>query len=68
MNMNAAEIELNALIRQCLNIRIDNIDESKEEIYASQKLRNNLNAKINWQFTPVDARLKLKKLYPTLNV
>ena len=68
MNMNAAEIELNVLIRQCLNRRIDNIDEIKEEIYASQKLRNNLNAKINWQFTPVDARVKLKKLYPTLEV
>ena len=55
-----AQIELNVLIRQCLNRRIDDIDEIKEEIYPSQKLRNNLNAKINWQFTPVDARLKLK--------
>jgi len=63
-----AEIELNVLIRQCLNRRIDNIDEIKEEIYASQKLRSNLNTKINWQFTPVDARLKLKKLYLTLEV
>jgi hypothetical protein len=63
-----AQIELNVLIRQCLNRRIDNIGEIKEEIYASQKLRNNLNAKINWQFTAVNARAKLKKLYPTLEV
>jgi hypothetical protein len=42
---------------------MDNLNTLKPE---SQKLRNNLNAKINWQFTPVAARVKLKKLYPAL--
>jgi len=66
--LNMAEIELNVLIGQCLDRRIDNIEEVKEEVYAWQKRRNNLNAKINWQFRAVDARVKLKRLYPTLEV
>jgi hypothetical protein len=65
--LNMAEIELNVLIGQCLNRRIDNMVEIKEEVCAWQKRRDNLNAKINWQFTATDARVKLKRLYPTLD-
>ena len=65
--LNMAEIELNVLIGQCLNRRIDNMTEIKEEVCAWQKRRDNLNAKINWQFTATDARVKLKRLYPTLD-
>ncbi|MBU0712435.1 IS630 family transposase, partial [bacterium] len=36
------------------------------ECNAWQERRNNKNAKINWQFTAKDARIKLKRLYPTL--
>lgn len=64
--LNMAEIELNVLTSQCLNRRIDNIEKIKSECEAWQKHRNNLNAKINWQFTNKDARIKLKRLYPTL--
>ena len=65
--LNMAEIELNVLMGQCLNRRIDNIEEIKKEVKAWEDHRNNLNAKINWQFTTDDARIKLKKLYPTFN-
>jgi len=27
-----------------------------------------MNAKVNWQFTTADARVKLKRLYPSFNV
>ena len=64
--LNMAEIELNVLMGQCLNRRIDNIKEMKEEVEAWQKDRNNKNAVINWQFTNEKARIKLKRLYPTL--
>lgn len=64
--LNIAEIELNVLIRQCLNRRIDNMKTMKEEVKAWQSHRNNMNAKINWQFTTKDARVKLKRLYPSL--
>ncbi len=64
--LNMAEIELNVLIKQCLDRRIDNLDEMRAEVQAWQKRRNNANSRINWQFTTRDARTKLKRLYPTL--
>ena len=66
--LNMAEIELNVLNGQCLNRRIDNISTVEKECEAWQQYRNNLNAKINWQFTTKDARVKLKRLYPTLEL
>ena len=64
--LNMAEIELNVLMGQCLNRRIDNITTVKNEVKAWQQSRNNKKAKINWQFKAEDARIKLKKLYPTI--
>ena len=64
--LNMAEIELNVLMGQCLNRRIDNLKTMKAEVEAWQYHRNNMNAKINWQFTTKDARVKLKKLYPSI--
>lgn len=66
--LNMAEIELNVLIRQCLNRRIDNISDVESEVSAWERHRNNLDAKVNWQFTTEDARIKLKRLYPTLEI
>jgi hypothetical protein len=64
--LNMAEIELNVLIGQCLNRRIDNIDVVRSESNAWQESINNKGAKVNWQFKTEDARTKLKRLYPTL--
>jgi len=64
--LNMAEIELNVLTGQCLKRRIDDIEVVRKEVLAWQKFRNNKNAKVNWQFTTEDARVKLSRLYPTL--
>ncbi len=64
--LNMAEIELNVLTGQCLNRRIDDIAVVRHEVLAWQEFRNNKNAKVNWQFTTEDARIKLSRLYPTL--
>ena len=64
--LNMAEIELNVLTGQCLNRRIDDIEVARNEVNAWQKHRNNRQAKVNWQFTTKDARIKLSRLYPTL--
>ena len=61
------EIDLNTLNGQCLKRRIDNINIVKKEVVAWQKFRNNKNAKVNWQFTVEDARIKLRRFYPTLD-
>jgi hypothetical protein len=62
--LNMAEIELNVLMKQCLDRRIPDLDKVKIQAQAWQEARNNRNAKINWQFTTDDARIKLKRLYP----
>lgn len=62
-----AEIELSVLTRQCLSRRIDDIEEVRKEVKAWVNARNNKNAKVNWQFTTEDARIKLARLYPTLD-
>jgi hypothetical protein len=64
--LNMAEIELNVLTGQCLNRRIDDIEVARKEVHAWQEHRNNRQAKVNWQFTAKDARIKLSRLYPTL--
>ncbi|AKB68184.1 Mobile element protein [Methanosarcina mazei LYC] len=64
--LNMAEIELNVLTGQCLKRRMDDIKVVRNEAVAGQKFRNNKNAKVNWQFTTEDARIKLARLYPTI--
>ena len=56
------------MVSQCLDRRIDSIDSIEtviSEVAAWQARRDNLQAKVNWQFTTKDARVKLKRLYPT---
>jgi hypothetical protein len=65
--LNMAEIELNVLMGQCLNRRIDNMKTMKQEVNAWKEHRNNKMAVINWQFITKDARIKLKKLYPSIH-
>jgi hypothetical protein len=64
--LNMAEIELNVLTGQCLKRRIDNIEKVRKEVMAWQGHRNNKVATVNWQFTTDDARIKLSRLYPSL--
>jgi len=65
--LNMAEIELHILNSQCLNRYIATIKEMRQEVEAWQEHRNNKDAKINWQFTTADARIKLKRLYPSFD-
>jgi hypothetical protein len=65
--LNMAEIELHTLNRQCLNRKIATVEFMKSEVDAWQKARNTKEATINWQFTNKDARIKLKRLYPSIN-
>ena len=62
-----AEIELHVLNGQCLNRHISTMQKINEEVAAWQDNRNNKNSKINWQFENKDARIKLKRLYPSLH-
>ncbi len=66
--LDMAEIELGILARQCLSRRIDNMEQLKDEVAAWQVIRNTAEAKVNWRFTTKNARIKLKKLYPSFEV
>jgi hypothetical protein len=64
--LDMAEIELGILSRQCLDRRIDNIESLRSEVSAWEDGRNAEKAKVNWQFTTTDARIKLRRLYPSV--
>ena len=64
--LNMAELELSILSRQCLDRRIPDQDTLKKEVATWQAARNALGGPMEWRFTTEDARVKLKKLYPTV--
>ncbi len=64
--LNMAEIELSVLKRQCLDRRIADQDTLRQEIEAWENSRNESGCTINWRFTTQDARIKLKRLYPSI--
>ena len=66
--LNMAEIELSAMVRQCLDRRIPDIQTLTQEVQAWQQHRNDEVVKVLWQFTTNDARIKLKHLYPKIQV
>ena len=63
-----AEIELSVLGRQRLSRRIPDQDQLRREVTAWKKDRNEQVATVDWRFTADDARIKLKRFYPSFNV
>ena len=63
--LNMAEIEIGVAQRQCLSGRIAQKAMVEQELSQWSKKRNAANATTNWQFTTADARVKLKRLYPS---
>lgn len=64
--LNMAEIEFAALSRQCLSRRIATVEELEHQVACWQEQRNAAATTVNWRFTTPDARIKLKRLYPSL--
>jgi len=65
--LNMAEIELSVLNRQCLNRCIPSQAVLIRDTEAWSVQRNNKQASVDWQFTSDDARIKLKRLYPSIH-
>jgi len=63
--LDMAEIELSILSRQCMNDYFESREQLEERITPWERTRNDLQAGINWRFTTADARIKLKRLYPS---
>ena len=65
--LNMVEIELCVLVRQCLKRRIPDIETLACEAEAWCEERNRLGSSVDWRFTTADARIKLRKLYPSID-
>ena len=65
--LNMAETELSILSGQCLDRRMDNKEFMIREVAIWERDRNARQAKIDWQFTTAEARIKLKRLYPSID-
>jgi transposase len=66
--LNMAEVELSVLSRQCLDRRIPDREALAREVAAWEGRRNAAAVKADWQFTTDDARTRLKRLYPTIEM
>ena len=64
--LDMAEIEIGILSRQCLNRRLEDIEQLRTEVAAWERDRNNRSVKADWRFRTADARIKLKRLYPSI--
>ncbi len=63
--LNMAEIELSVLSRQCLDRRVPDFETLEAEVSLARAARRE-RGKIEWRFSTDDARIKLKRLYPSL--
>ena len=61
-----AEIELGVIGRQCLGDRIADRATLDERVSAWADTHNHERRRADWQFTTTDARIKLKRLYPSI--
>jgi hypothetical protein len=66
--LNMAETELSILTRQCLDRRLADPAVVRAEVGAWETARNEAKATINWRFTMLDARVKLKNVYPSIEI
>lgn len=64
--LNMVEVELSVLVRQCLKRRIPDTETLGREVEAWCEERNHLGASVEWRFRTEDARIKLRKLYPSI--
>ena len=66
--LNIAEIELSAFTGQCLDRRIPDIETLRSQARTWYSNRNAAQKSVDWQFTTSDARIKLKRLYPQIQL
>jgi hypothetical protein len=64
--LNMAEIELSVFSRLTLHQRIADVAHLNRVVWFLEAERNKKGASVNWQFTTPDARIKLRRLYPSI--
>ena len=66
--LNMAETDLSVLTTQCLDRRIPDQITLSQEVAAWERQRNAAQCRVDWRFTTQDARIKLKRLYPSIQL
>lgn len=66
--LNMAEVELSVLSRQSLSGRTDSAAALGRDTAAWSARRNGEGATVSWRFTVEEARIKLRHLYPSIDV
>jgi DDE superfamily endonuclease len=66
--LDMAETELSVMTKQCLRRRIPDKPTLVSEVAAWESSRNTARCRIDWRFTTANARIKLKRLYPSIQV
>jgi hypothetical protein len=66
--LNMAETELSVLATQCLDRRMPDSPTLTQEVAAWERQRNAAQCRVDWRFTTPDARIKLKRLYPSIQL
>ena len=63
-----AATDLSVLATQCLNRRIPDSTTLSQEVAAWQAQRHAARCRVDWRFTTQDARIKLRRLYPSIQL
>jgi hypothetical protein len=66
LNIAESECELSVLKRQGIANRVATKEELQKQVQTWYQQRNQKESKVDWQFTTKQARIKLKRLYPSL--
>jgi hypothetical protein len=66
--LNMAECELSVLEKQCLSVRIGDEATLRERVSIWNADRNHRSKRIDWQFQTADARIRLRRLYPQIQM
>ena len=65
--LNMAEIELSVLERQCVGRRMESVAAIEAAVGPWEAKRNGSGAAVEWRFTTAEARVKLRRLYPSID-
>lgn len=66
--LNMAEIEIGIFERGCLRRRVASLEVLRQRVAALERERNAAHTTIHWRFTTGDARVRLARLYPALQL
>jgi hypothetical protein len=66
--LDMAETELSVLATQCLDRRIPDRLTLTKEVATWERQRNAAQCRVDWRFTTHDARIKLTRLYPSIQL